>query len=542
MYYIDFDNTLFNTHSYGIELLSNLYEKVLENKIPNSQDVEKISIIYLPKNQKQISKIVPTMNYYFLKAKELSKKYNIPYEILENALKEILSKDTFKYKSLLEKYNISYETLDNILFEKFTNSITNEALAQKYNIPTDVLTDELINATKQDTSNYTKILEKLYETAIQYVLPKNQTHLINDSQNSNSTIANFFLIAKNLSNRYDIPYEILEQNLINTMKNDSKFIFPEALDLLKNIKKTGEKICILTHVAQKESIDSNNTFLQSNLAQQAFKLLGSEEIFDYVDEIYITSLPKYTLDLDYEHNSFIDDSPDDLGGLFISQHPDICTPESLNLQYINFQDLYNKKNCNSQIMNKIILKIAEKKSLSYEEIINQCPFNLDNPNFDIIIDCLSAKFGIKKQELYDILYSSLRSISYNTDTINQSNNQEANNILASYSTKNSNIKSQLLTTIYSSVLPQAKGIFISNRTYDEIEQDKNNSKTPGKIFRFKGKYDHKRISRKVKSTKRMQLLYTNGKMLSDSEEIIPVYTSLLDIPLNEEPEPNFKKI
>ena len=158
MYYIDFDNTLFNTHKYGIELVSNLHEKAIQYLAPDSTDIDKVEIINNP-----------TIEYYFSKATELSQKYNISYEALEKALQDILTKETIKYKPILEKYNISYKTLDQLLFEKFTTNITTEELSKKYNTPNEIVLDELITATKTDTSNYTKILGHLYETAIQLI-------------------------------------------------------------------------------------------------------------------------------------------------------------------------------------------------------------------------------------------------------------------------------------------------------------------------------------------------------------------------------------
>ena len=121
----------------------------------------------------------------------------------------------------------------------------------------------------------------------------------------NSTVANFFTFAKNLSAKYHVDYRLLE-TVINTaiLTNGKNYVFPDALKFIKDLKAAGETICILTYVSSK-----------NNLSQQGLKLMGSG-ILTHVDEVYTTTRYKHELNLDFENSTFIDDDPRDLEGFY----------------------------------------------------------------------------------------------------------------------------------------------------------------------------------------------------------------------------------
>ena len=135
-----------------------------------------------------------------------------------------------------------------------------------------------------------------------------ENDILQDLQNSfNSTVDNFLSLGEKFSIKYDIDYEILKSTILNVIvKNGKKYVFPDALEFLKKLKEKNEPVCILTYVSQSK-----------NLHQQSLKLLGSG-ILEYVTEVYSTTRLKYTLELDYKNNTFIDDSPRDIEGLFNS--------------------------------------------------------------------------------------------------------------------------------------------------------------------------------------------------------------------------------
>lgn len=121
----------------------------------------------------------------------------------------------------------------------------------------------------------------------------------------NSTIDNFETFASGLATRYEVSNNVLQSHLKKIiLTNGTSYIFPDALEFLKRLKDEGEKVCILTYVAQGK-----------NIKQQALKLAGSG-ILQYVSEIYNTTRYKYELEIDYENGIFIDDSPRDLEGLY----------------------------------------------------------------------------------------------------------------------------------------------------------------------------------------------------------------------------------
>jgi hypothetical protein len=121
----------------------------------------------------------------------------------------------------------------------------------------------------------------------------------------NSTVDNFYSLSNNLSKKYFVSSELLHKKINEIILFKGKdYVFPDAIEFLNKLRANREPSCILTYVAQTK-----------NISQQNFKLIGSG-IYNYVDEVYCTTRYKYKLDIDYEHSTFIDDSPRDLEGLY----------------------------------------------------------------------------------------------------------------------------------------------------------------------------------------------------------------------------------
>ncbi len=122
----------------------------------------------------------------------------------------------------------------------------------------------------------------------------------------NSTTDNFISFAKSLSIKYNISFNQLYNPLMEIIiTNGSQYTFPDAINFLKKLKKTGHKSCILTFVFPK------------NLSQQALKLTGSG-LLEYVDEVYTVTSSKSKLHLDFENSTFIEDSPKEIEDFYNS--------------------------------------------------------------------------------------------------------------------------------------------------------------------------------------------------------------------------------
>lgn len=122
----------------------------------------------------------------------------------------------------------------------------------------------------------------------------------------NSTTDNFISFAKSLSIKYNISFNQLYNPLMEIIiTNGSQYTFPDAINFLKKLKKTGHKSCILTFVFPK------------NLSQQALKLTGSG-LLEFVDEVYTVTSSKSKLHLDFENSTFIEDSPKEIEDFYNS--------------------------------------------------------------------------------------------------------------------------------------------------------------------------------------------------------------------------------
>lgn len=125
--------------------------------------------------------------------------------------------------------------------------------------------------------------------------------------NFDSPKANFITFGEEMAKRYNADKEKILNKVNYIMDNSENLVFEDAKRFIKRLKENGHKIIILTYI------------IKGNQAQQQKKLIGSG-LANEVDEIFITTELKYTLDLDYTKGIFIDDAPRDLLGLY-EQNP-----------------------------------------------------------------------------------------------------------------------------------------------------------------------------------------------------------------------------
>ena len=115
-------------------------------------------------------------------------------------------------------------------------------------------------------------------------------------------IYNIYELAKYFSDKYNLDSFTVINNLNNIILDGSDLVFEDTIPFLKKLKEKGHKIYMLT-------------YCKDSLEYQSIKVAGSK-LSDFFDALYITSVPKYNLDIDYTNGIFIDDNPEDLLGLY----------------------------------------------------------------------------------------------------------------------------------------------------------------------------------------------------------------------------------
>ena len=119
-------------------------------------------------------------------------------------------------------------------------------------------------------------------------------------------IYNIYELAKYFSDKYNLDKDNVMKKLNDIIANTKDFLYDDSIDFLKKLKEAGHNLYILSYCAD-------------SLTYQSAKISGSG-IADYFDALYITSVPKYELDINYQDGIFIDDNPQDLIGLY-SKNP-----------------------------------------------------------------------------------------------------------------------------------------------------------------------------------------------------------------------------
>lgn len=151
------------------------------------------------------------------------------------------------------------------------------------------LTKKMISAVANSIADNKKID---YNEVLENITPK-----------FNSTVDNIFSFAEKMAKNYDVDVKFAVDSVNEAINNGKDLVFSDAKDFLESKKKNGDKLIILTYVA-----DGNQEY-------QLQKVMGSG-IAKYFEQIIVTTKYKFELDLNYENGIFIDDDPRDLNGLY----------------------------------------------------------------------------------------------------------------------------------------------------------------------------------------------------------------------------------
>lgn len=147
------------------------------------------------------------------------------------------------------------------------------------------------------------------EIAVQKNLDKNEIFKKCNLMFNRENIYDIYELAKYFSDKYDVDSKIVIDKLNIVILNGEKFLFDDTINFLEKLKKDGHKIYMLT-------------YCKESLQFQSLKISGSK-IANMFDSLFITSIPKYELDIDYTNGIFIDDNPKDLIGLYKKNPKDL---------------------------------------------------------------------------------------------------------------------------------------------------------------------------------------------------------------------------
>ena len=122
-------------------------------------------------------------------------------------------------------------------------------------------------------------------------------------------IYDIYELAKYFSNKYNANSDVFIDKLNNVILDGKKFLFDDTINFLNKLKQKSHKLYMLT-------------YCKESLQFQSLKISGSK-IANMFDSLFITSKPKYELDIDYTNGIFIDDNPKDLIGLYNKNPKDL---------------------------------------------------------------------------------------------------------------------------------------------------------------------------------------------------------------------------
>lgn len=153
---------------------------------------------------------------------------------------------------------------------------------------TSMLANDMFNSIVQSACNQKKL---------------NKLALLDECRKSFNSKAtyNIYEIVDLFTDKYLLDKKIILDNLNKVISNGQSYIFSDSIRFLEKIH-TNNSLFLLSY--------SNG-----NIKYQTAKILGSG-IADFFDGLYITSKPKFELDIDYANGIFIDDNPEDLKGLY----------------------------------------------------------------------------------------------------------------------------------------------------------------------------------------------------------------------------------
>lgn len=147
------------------------------------------------------------------------------------------------------------------------------------------------------------------EIAVQKSLDKSEIFKKCNLMFNRENIYDIYELAKYFSDKYNVDSKIVIDKLNTVILDGEKFLFDDTINFLNKLKQNGHKIYMLT-------------YCKESLQFQSLKISGSK-IANMFDSLFITSIPKYELDIDYTNGIFIDDNPKDLIGLYKKNPKDL---------------------------------------------------------------------------------------------------------------------------------------------------------------------------------------------------------------------------
>ncbi len=115
-------------------------------------------------------------------------------------------------------------------------------------------------------------------------------------------IYDIYELAKYFSNKYSLNFEKNVSDINNIILNGEDLVFEDSIPFLQKLHNQNHNIYLLSYANE-------------NLNYQSLKIAGSG-LTNYFDALFITSKPKYELDINYTNGIFIDDNLEDLLGLY----------------------------------------------------------------------------------------------------------------------------------------------------------------------------------------------------------------------------------
>ena len=122
-----------------------------------------------------------------------------------------------------------------------------------------------------------------------------------------------------ISNKYDLDELSVINKLNSIILNASDLVFEDTIPFLTKLKEKGHKLYMLTYEPR-------------NLEYQSLKISGSK-LANFFDAVYITKVPKYTLDINYSEGIFIDDNISDLLGLYSKNSKQVIRLRRKGIKY-----------------------------------------------------------------------------------------------------------------------------------------------------------------------------------------------------------------
>ena len=162
------------------------------------------------------------------------------------------------------------------------------------------------DSTLYNTSDFTKsLLEAIAKNIVsqnkslvfENILAEEKELFVSDK------IYNIEKFCKFFAEKYNLEFDSIFSSAKSIVENGKEFVYPDSVPFLEKLKQTNNELIILTY-AQKGNTDEQ---------MQTIKHSGLSEFFD---DIIITTVPKWTLDLDYENGFSIDDNPKELSGIY----------------------------------------------------------------------------------------------------------------------------------------------------------------------------------------------------------------------------------